>query len=135
MRRACAAGARGSSAAAGQPSVVARGSARTSPANPKFARTLADEPRILKPSTARAPARNNANNSSAIPAISLRRAVARGSSLEAPSEPDDLSVLADGDNRVRIQLAAREVIPGEAGAGERLPVDRALDLRDVVGIL
>jgi hypothetical protein len=93
------------------------------------------EPRILNPSTASAPARNKAKRKSAMPAISRRTTDARDSAPSVPFEPDELSVLIGGASSVRIQLAAREEIPGEAAGSVRLAAARLLeDLRDVVAI-
>src|SRR5688572_12295370 len=59
-----------------------------------------------------------------------------GLSLAARTEPGDLSVLEDGDNRVRIHCSTGDEVSREPCFSERLSVGRVFeDLRDVVAIL
>src|SRR5258708_4617422 len=123
-------------AAAGQPRNFASGSARSPPAQPKLLRASIFPPRSLQPSVPSAPARKIAKRSSTIPAISRCSAEACGpSALAIWSESSDLSLLIDGDHRLRIHASTGDEVLAEACFGERPPVGRVLeDFFEVVAI-
>src|SRR6266567_1496797 len=123
-------------AAAGHPRNFARGSARSPPAHPKLLRASVFPPRSRQPSVPNAPARNIAKRSNTIPASSRCRAEACGASAFAIwSESSDLSLLIDGDHRLRIHASTGDEVFAEPCFGERPPVGRVLeDFLDVVAI-
>src|SRR4029079_19563235 len=104
--------------------------------HPKLVRASVEPPSILQPSVPSAPARKIANSRRTIPAISRFSAeLRRDSALAVGSESSDLSLLVDGDNRVRIHCSTGDEVFAEACFGERLPVGRVPeDFFDVVAI-
>ena len=134
-RNACAAGATGSSAAAGQPRKRAIGLASRAPIQPKFPFTLPLPWSCVYPSAASAPARKIPKRRRTIPRIS--RASADSDGLSCPFRPElgDLPVLVDRDHRIGVHFRCGGEVVTKSCRLERLSVGRFFeDFRDVVAI-
>src|SRR6202521_5322391 len=136
-RRACAARARGSRAAAGQPKNSAIGCASSAPIQPKLPFTPLPPPmNVAYPSAANAPPRKIAKRRRTIPRISRASAELDGE-LSRPFRPElrDLSVLIDRDHRIGVHFRGGGEVVTKSCRLERLSVGRFFeDFRDVVAI-
>src|SRR3954470_14791044 len=129
-RSACTAGMRGRSSAAGIPISSRDQLRRHAPTGPNtlFA-AVQDSYAAVPGGTSTAPARNRANNNSAIPATSrLSDEFPTGPlPLAIWSELRDLPVVVDRNHRMRVDVGANNEVLGEARFGERAAVLRVLE--------
>src|SRR5436190_8776469 len=134
-RSACAAGATGRIAAAGQPSSNAIGCASSAPIQPKLPLTLPLPWSWVYASAASAPARKIPESRKTIPRISRASTDDEGLSRPFRSELRDLSFLVDRDHRIGVHFRGGGEVVTKACFLERLSVGRFFeDFRDVVAI-